>query len=45
MRDSGVGIKKIAKELSLGVGTVYSIMEKTNEPTFADMYKDRYNKA
>ena len=43
LRDSGVGIKKIAKDLNLGIGTIYSMMEKTNEPTFADMYKDRYN--
>ena len=26
MRDKGVGIKKIAKELNVGVGTVYKVM-------------------
>ena len=28
MRDKGVGIKKIASDLSIGVGTVYKVLEK-----------------
>jgi hypothetical protein len=33
LRESGVGIKKIARDLDLGIGTIYSIMEKTNSPS------------
>ena len=29
MRDKGIGIKKIAKELNVGVGTVYKVIEQT----------------
>ena len=29
MREQGKGIKKIAKELNVGVGTIYKVMEQT----------------
>lgn len=33
MREKGVGIKKITKELNIGVGTVYKAIEAQDEGT------------
>jgi DNA invertase Pin-like site-specific DNA recombinase len=41
MRESGIGIKKIARELKIGIGTVYSSLEKIDAGIIEDLYKKK----